>query len=102
MRKAAHNRSFDGVPNDCIVPNIFECVVHVFLVLAIGPHYLKKKQVSVSLHMLSCLFPLPIIIYFLVKAMFKNKFGAVVIETKKEQGIGKIPELRIRNVKRRY
>ena len=40
------------------------CVVPVFLVLALGPYYVKKKQMSVTLFSISCVLPLPVACYF--------------------------------------
>ena len=45
------------------------CIVPVFIFLSLGPHFVKEKQMSVSAFLLSCLFPLPVIVYLILKYM---------------------------------
>ena len=42
------------------------CIVPVFLFLAVGPFFIKKKQLSVSLFQIGCLFPLPLLLYLII------------------------------------
>ena len=44
-------------------------IIPVFLALSHFPHYIKEKYMSVKTFILSCLFPAPVIMYFLIKEL---------------------------------
>ena len=47
-------------------------IIPVFLALSHFPHYIKDKYMSVKTFILSCLFPAPVIMYFLIKELRKK------------------------------
>ena len=56
-------------------------IIPVFLALSHFPHYIKDKYMSVKTFILSCLFPAPVIIYYVIKelrrkihSLYKVKF----------------------------
>ena len=56
-------------------------IIPVFLALSHFPHYIKDKYMSVKTFILSCLFPAPVIMYYVIKelrrkiqSLYKEKF----------------------------
>ena len=52
---------------------LYTCVVPVFVVLALGPYYVKHKELSVPLFILACVFPMPVVFYFIVTKLIRSK-----------------------------
>ena len=46
--------------------------VPVFVFLALGPYFIKKKQMSTRMFLVACLFPLPVLLYFVVHKMVQK------------------------------
>ena len=64
---------------------LYTCVVPVFVVLALGPYYVKHKELSVPAFVLACVFPMPVIFYFIITKLIRNKiFSASTTDTKTE------------------
>ena len=65
------------------------CIIPVFIFLSLGPHFVKEKQLSVSSFLLSCLFPLPVLLYLIltnVCSTCKPQNNGSQIELSDEEG----------------
>ena len=47
-------------------------IIPVFLILALGPYSVKRKQMNTPLFIIACLLPLPVACYCLLAQLFKK------------------------------
>ena len=65
-------------------------VIPVFLVLALGPYYVKKKQLSIKMFVISCILPLPVGCYCVIANLIRkrvNKSDDTDVETSTESEV---------------